>query len=155
MAARADIRVSVPLGGPGRSYGYDRAGYRDDNGWRGGYGDQDGRGQGWHNQGDSQRHAVRNCMRAAQFEASRYTRGRAEVTDIRDVRETRFGYEVRGRVEVNRFGGHDWNNRSWNDRGWGQRDWNGPMRFRDSGSFKCKVEGGRIVDLDLDGIGRL
>ena len=106
---------------------------------------------GWHgdrdhdqNDRDSSRRAIERCTARAENQASRYTRGRANVTDIRNVRETRHGYEVRGRIAVNARNG------GWNGRGWGSDG-----RYRDTGSFTCKFESGRVVDLDIDGIGRL
>ena len=102
-----------------------------------------GFGGGWRG-GDNPHMAINRCSRAAEHQAGRYVRGFANVTDIRDVRETRHGYEVRGRIAVNvRNGG-------WNGRGWGSDG-----RYRDTGSFTCKFESGRVVDLDINGIGRL
>ena len=39
-------------------------------------------------------------------------------------------------------------------KGWGgdYRGWNDNLRGYDSGSFKCKVEYGRVVDIDYSGI---
>jgi hypothetical protein len=131
-----------------RDYGYNRAGYDNDRGdWRG------DRGHGYGGRGNS-RGAVERCVRAAEQAAGRHSYGRADVTDVRDIRETRYGFEVRGRIAVNAMG------RSWRQgdnrygRGWGgdYRGWNDNMRGYDSGSFKCKVERGRIVDLDFSGI---
>jgi hypothetical protein len=102
---------------------------------------------GWYRGGwrdDSPRRAVAMCKHVAEREASRRAYGRADVTDIRDVRETRWGYEVRGRITVNswRDSGH------WNRDRWDRYD----RRVYDDGSFKCRVENGRIADLDIDGI---
>ena len=119
-------------------YGYDRGyGYRNDNAWRG-----------------SPRRAVEQCVYAAERNAARYSYGRADVTDVRDIRETRYGYEVRGRIAVN-SNGRDWRRGDGNyGRGWGgdYRGWNDNLRGYDSGSFKCRIERGRIVDLDYNGI---
>lgn len=107
----------------------------------------------WDNRGDPRR-AIEQCVRAAERNASRYSYGRADVTDVRDVRSTSRGYEVRGRVAVNATG-RDWRDgdrvygRGWND---DYRGWNNSLRGYDSGSFRCKVEYGRIVDLDYSGI---
>ena len=69
--------------------------------------------------------------------------------------------EVRGRVAVRYSGGHHrigWDgNRGRNDRfGYASNgyDRNGRDRY-DTGSFKCRVESGRIVGLDFSGIDRL
>lgn len=131
-------------GYPG-DYGYDRAGYGDN--YRG------HNGNGYDRYRENPRQAVEQCVYAAE----RYASGRgmrADVTDIRQVKDTRYGFEVKGRIAVNGKG------RSWNrgdsnyGQGWGgdYRGWNSSMRGYDSGSFKCKFERGRIVDLDIDGI---
>jgi hypothetical protein len=119
-------------------YRYDRAGYRD--GYRGGRGDPQA--------------AVERCVRTAESQASRYSYGRADVTDVRGIKRTSRGYEVRGRIAVNSSG------RDWRDgdrtygRGWNgdYRGWNDSYRGYDSGSFKCKVEYGRVTDIDFSGI---
>lgn len=119
-------------------YGYDRGyGYRNDNAWRG-----------------SPRRAVEQCVYAAERNAARYSYGRADVTDVRDIRETRYGYEVRGRIAVN-SNGRDWRRGDgYYGRGWGgdYRGWNDNLRGFGSGSFKCRIERDRIVDLDYKGI---
>lgn len=76
------------------------------------------------------------------------------MTDIRDIRQTRYGYEVRGRIAVN-GNGRDWRRGDSNyGRGWGgdYRGWNDGLRGYDSGSFRCQIERGRIVDIDYSGI---
>jgi hypothetical protein len=129
--------------GYSRDYRYDRAGYGGDyrydrdRGWRG-----------------SPRRAIEQCVYAAERNASRYSYGRADVTDIRQVRETRNGYEVRGRIAVNSMG-RDWRRGDGHyGRGWGgdYRGWNASLRGYDAGSFKCKIERGRVVDIDFSGI---
>lgn len=129
-----------------RDYRYDRAGY----GWNNGYDDYN-RGSYY---GGNPRQAVEQCVYAAERSAGRYSYGRADVTDIRQVRNTRYGFEVKGRIAVNQ------SNRGWRSgdgyygRGWGgdYRGWNNNLRGYDSGSFECKFERGRVVDLDFDGI---
>jgi hypothetical protein len=93
-------------------YRYDRAGYRDRYGQRAG-----------------SRQAVQQCVRATERRASRYSYGRADVTEIRRVRETRRGYEVRGRVVVDSH-----------------------RRGYDRGKFTCKIRYGRVADIDFSGI---
>ena len=102
-----------------------------------------GYGHGWNR--DNSRHAVAACSRVAERQISRNTYGRARVTDIRDVRDTRWGYEVRGRVAVSS------RDRGWNDRGYGH-GWRDNDRRHDTGSFTCRVERGRVAYLDIDGI---
>ncbi|HQS98308.1 MAG: hypothetical protein B7X90_02230 [Novosphingobium sp. 17-62-19] len=127
---------------------YDRIGYGG-NDWRG----RDGWNDGRFGRIDP-RAAVAQCVQAAERNAGRVSYGRADVTDVRDVRNTRYGYEVRGRIAVNSRG------RDWRDgdarygRGWNNdyRGWNTSLRGYDSGSFKCRIERGRIVHLDYSGI---
>lgn len=119
----------------GRYYGNDRN-YR-------GY-----RGNAYASRGNP-RAAVEQCVNAARSDARRYGYRYAQVTDIRDVDDTRYGWKVKGRMVVDgnysggrydRYGYRDRNNRyqRWND--------------RDSGSFTCHVERGRVSDLDFSGI---
>ena len=136
------------------------------------YGRNYGRNSGY---GGNPRQAVEQCVNAAERYAS--SRGlRANVTDIREVKDTRYGYQVRGNISVqgggNRgwqgggynngygqnYGNQDWNNRGYDNRGYdnrGYNDRNYDNRGYDSGSFKCKYERGQIADLDFGGIGGL
>jgi hypothetical protein len=95
---------------------------------------------GWRS--DNPHRAIEMCSRVAEREVGRNTYGRARVTDIRDVRETRWGFEVHGRIAVKSpgrwGGGYRGDYRSWHS--------------VDGGSFKCRIENGRIADLDIDGI---
>ncbi|MDE2435421.1 MAG: hypothetical protein KGM49_04080 [Sphingomonadales bacterium] len=129
-------------------YSYDRAGYGN---WNSGYYGNNDRNAYWRG---NPRQAVEQCVNSVEQSAGRYSYGRADVTDIRDVRDTRYGFEVRGRVAVNRMG-RDWRSGDgYYGRGWGgdYRGWNNNLRGYDSGSFKCKVERGRVVNLDFSGI---
>lgn len=143
----AAVASAASKGNRDYDYRYDRAGYGDryDNGY--GY----DRGYGWRG---SPRRAVEQCVFAAERSASRYSYGRADVTDIRSVRDTRYGWEIRGRLAVNSLG-RDWRHGDGRyGRGWGgdYRGWNDGLRGYDSGSFKCRIERGRVVDLDFSGI---
>lgn len=117
----------------GRGYGYDRSGYGRDN----------------------PRQAIEQCVNAAERTANRRSwGGRADVTDIRSVRETRDGYEVRGRIAVNTRG-RDWNRNDGNyGRGWNNdyRGWNNNLRGYDSGTFTCKTDRGQVSKLKISGI---
>lgn len=121
-------------------YRYDRAGYGN---------------QGDVRYGGDPRQAVQQCVAAAEQNANRSSwGGRADVTDIRDVRQNRSGYEVRGRIAVNT------QNRAWSrgdanyGRGWNgdYAGWNSNLRGYDSGTFSCQVRGGRVANLDYNGI---
>lgn len=104
--------------GYGRDYRYNRSGY----GNYGAYGRHGSRG------------AVEDCVRAAERDATRYTRGRADVTQVTRVERKRDGYNVRGRIAV-QDRGHRWNRGGY-----------------DTGRFTCKVRYGRIADIDYSGI---
>ncbi len=149
--------------GYSNDYNYGRAGYdghQRGDGWDndrgygnrydwGGYGNRYDRG-GYGNP----RQAVEMCVNVAERTASRYSHGRANVTDVRDIDRNDRGYTVRGRIAVN-SAGRDWRNGdSRYGRGWGgdYRGYNDSMRGYDSGSFKCRVEYGRVVDVDFSGL---
>lgn len=139
-------------------YRYDRAGYDGYNNRYGGqYGGQNSyynNGRGW---GGNPRQAVEMCVRKAERRASRYSDGNADVTHIQNVRRTGWGYEVRGRITLN-SGDRGWGNGDSDyGNGWGgnSRGWNSNHRGYDSGTFNCRVERGRVVDIDFDGIDRL
>lgn len=140
-----------------RDYRYDRAGYGDYGRDNGRYDNRGYDNRGYDNRGGyggSPRRAVEQCIAMAERQAGRYSYGRADVTDIRSVRETRNGFEIRGRIAVNSQG-RDWRrgDREYGN-GWGNdhRGWNNNLRGYDSGSFKCKFERGRVVDIDYSGI---
>lgn len=87
------------------------------------------------------RTAVDQCVRAAERGASRFN---GDVTDVRNVRQTRNGYEVRGRIAVKTFQGQ-WRGRGQYGNGWGNdmRGWNNNLRGYDAGTFTCTYERGR------------
>lgn len=129
----------------GRYNDYPKGDYRHDSA---GYEGREGYGYR-----DNPRAAVEQCVRTAErYAAQRY--GRADVTDIRQIRGTRYGLEVRGRIAV-KTQNRDWRRGDGNyGQGWGgdYRGYDNSMRGYDSGSFSCKIERGRVVDLDIDGI---
>ena len=142
------IAAIAATAGNDRGYGdynYDRAGYD--------RGNRYDRGNGYNRAGNPQA-AIAQCVATAEQAAGRYSYGRAKVTDIRDVDRNDRGYTVKGRIAVYAQG------RNWRGgdprygNGWGgdYRGWNDGMRGYDSGSFKCKVEYGRVVDLDFSGV---
>jgi len=81
----------------------------------------------------SQRQAVNQCVRAAENGAT--YRGRANVTDIRDVDRTRNGYRIKGNILVEQ------------NRGRYQRN-----RYSDKGKFTCYVDGNRVSDVQFSGL---
>lgn len=101
------------------------------------------------------RQAVEQCVRATERYAARYSYGgRADVTDVRDIDRNRRGYTVKGRVAVNTSNrgyryGDPYYGRGWNN---DYRGWNDNLRGYDAGSFKCRIEYGRVTDIDIDGI---
>ncbi len=108
-----------------------------------------GHNGGWNNGGNS-RQAINACSRVAERSAERNGYRRATVSDIRDVRDTRRGFEVRGRLNVSaQHGGWRDGGRHWDDRGYNNY---GNRYGRDRGAFTCRFERGRVVALDIDGI---
>lgn len=129
-------------------YDYNRDGY-----------DYNRSGYNYNNNGGG-RAAVSQCVSAVETWSSRYSR--SNVTEIRDIQRTRYGYKVTGKLVVqdgwrgqNRGQGrYDQDNRYDNDRygnngnGYGQ----GYGRGYDKGRFTCFVERGRVVDIDYRGL---
>lgn len=100
---------------------------------RGGYNDYYGRG--------NPRAAVEQCVRAAERNAMRSGYRYANVTEIGKVDDTRYGWRVRGRIEVQ------------TTRGYGDRyDRYSRGRHSDSGRFACDFSRGQVVDLDYSGV---
>ncbi len=115
---------------------------------RGYYGGRYYGNQGYYDRAGSSRQAVEQCVRAAQYNANRYSYGgQARVTDIRDIDRKSDGYLVKGRIAVNT------RNADWR-RGWGNdwRGWDNRYNGYDAGTFKCRVRYGQVVDLDYSGI---
>jgi hypothetical protein len=82
------------------------------------------------------RGAVERCVRAAENQARRFGGYRyADVTDVRDLDRTRFGFRIQGRIEV----------------GDGGR-WGGRGRGFDRGRFTCRLDGRGAPLIDFDGI---
>lgn len=76
------------------------------------------------------RAAVERCVRAAERDARRGGYRYANVTQIRDVDSTRYGWRVKGRIDVQ-----------------GARGYRG-----DSGKFTCDLSRGRVVDVDFSSV---
>jgi len=111
-----------------------------------------GHNRGW-GQGGGVRQAVNACSMVAERTALRRGYDHANVSDVRDVRNTRWGFEVRGRINVHERGGlNDGYRNGWRGNDWRGNDWRGGGNFRDTGTFSCRVERGRVVAMDIDGI---
>lgn len=145
--------VAGAIGNNGDRYGTYGSPYDDRYGDR--YNDRYGNYDryGYRNAGNP-RQAVEQCVRTAEQSASRHSYGRADVTDVRDIDRNNRGYTVRGRIAVNSQGRGYRNGDPRYGRGWDNdyRGWNDNLRGYDAGSFKCRVEYGRVVDLDFSGI---
>jgi hypothetical protein len=118
---------------------YDRDGY---DYRRGGYDNNH-----YNNRNGGSRAAINRCVRQVENWASRYSR--ADVTQIRDIDRTRYGYRVQGNLVVqdgwrgrdyDRYDRYDRDNRYGYNRGY------------DRGRFTCYVERGRVVDIDYKGL---
>jgi len=118
----------------GDRYDYDRAGYGNANRYGGG------------------RAAVNQCVNGVERWASRYSR--SDVTQIRDIERTRYGYRVKGNLVVQ--DGWRGNNRGYDRYDRYDRDGysGGYGRGYDKGRFTCYVERGRVVDIDYSGLDR-
>ncbi len=143
--------IAAVLASSSKNRGYDDRRYNDRN-YRGrDYRDRDYRGGNNYRRGVGQRRAIEKCVNRAERRAIRLGARRADVTDIRDVERTRYGWKIKGRIAVqSRYSrgnrGHGWDN-----------DYRGYNRSRhagyDSGKFTCKVDyNGRINDLDFRGV---
>ena len=101
--------------------------------------DRDYRSDRWDRGGNGfnggARGAVERCVRAAENQARRFGGYRyADVTDVRDLDRTRFGFRVEGRIEVQ-----------------GNGRWGGGRDF-DRGRFTCRLDGRGAPFVTFDGI---
>ncbi|MBL0925163.1 MAG: hypothetical protein IBJ12_11950 [Sphingomonadaceae bacterium] len=113
-------------------YGYDRSRY-----------DYDRAGYGYNYRHGGSRAAVNQCVNSVERWAGRYSR--SDVTQIRDIERTRYGYRVKGNVIVR----DDWRGRNSAYDRYDRYD-----RGYDRGRFTCYVERGRVVDIDYSGLDR-
>lgn len=147
-------RTTNRYGYPSNGYDYnDSSRYNDRDGYNDRYDYNNGNDRYGYRNGNP-REAVEQCVATAENQASRYSYGRADVTDIRGVDRNSRGYTVRGRIAVNGQG-RDWRSGDSNyGNGWNNdyRGWNNNLRGYDSGSFRCRVEYGRVVDINFDGL---
>ena len=111
-------------------YRYRDRRYRDRHYDRGYRGDR----RGYHNNRYNGRRAVERCVRVAERQARRFGGYRfADVTQIRDVDRTRYGFRVKGRIQVE------------GNRGYRGRDF-------DRGRFTCWFDGRGRPQVDFRGI---
>lgn len=66
------------------------------------------------------------------------------MVDINRVRDTRRGWNITGRIEVDGARGYRDQRRGYDRRGYNRRG--------DSGRFSCEIRRGRVVDIDYRGI---
>jgi len=81
---------------------------------------------------DGSRKAIRKCIRRAENKASHF--GYADVTDIRNIKRTRYGYRVKGNILVTKGRGYN--------------------RYSDKGRFTCYIDSGRVSEVRLRGLGK-
>ncbi|MEL7707607.1 hypothetical protein AAG593_04070 [Citromicrobium bathyomarinum] len=90
------------------------------------------------------RRAINKCVRVAENQARRAGYRYANVVDINRVRDTRRGWNITGRIEVDGARGYRDQRRGYDRRGYNRRG--------DSGRFSCEIRRGRVVDIDYRGI---
>lgn len=100
------------------------------------------------------RAAVEQCVNAARVDAQRRGYGYAQVTDIRDVDDTRYGWRVKGRLTVDgaryNSGYGRYNNGYYSNSRYDRRY---ESRYgRDDGSFTCYIDRGRVSRMNYSGI---
>lgn len=99
------------------------------------------------------RAAVEQCVSAARQDARSRGYRYAEVTQVRDVDDTRYGWKVKGNLRVDgsrgyydRGYGYDYGRYDFGryDRSYGYR--------QDAGGFTCWIDRGRVAKMDYSGI---
>tara|TARA_B100000678_G_scaffold245674_1_gene218194 strand:- start:2501 stop:3031 length:531 start_codon:yes stop_codon:yes gene_type:complete len=93
------------------------------------------------------RSAINQCVRAANNDARRSGYRYAQVVDINRVNDTRRGWNISGRIEVDGQRGYR-DQRRGNGNRYDRRGYN----RGDSGRFSCQIRQGRVVDMDYSGI---
>lgn len=149
IGAKEIIAGAVVLGGLAAILGngdrYDDRRYRDRRYDDRRYRDRRYRGDRYQRRGNPRR-AVERCVRAAERDARRYGYRYADVTQIRDVDDTRYGWRVKGRMVVDGARGYRGYDR------YDRRDYRRGYNRSDSGRFTCYIERGRVTDIDFSGI---
>lgn len=123
--------------GRGNDYRYDERYYRNGN-----YGYYNG----------NPRVAVEQCVNAANRDARSRGYRYAQVTQVRDVNDTNYGWKIKGNLVVDgNRGGYGYNDRYYNDRRYYNNNRYGYQR-QDAGSFTCWIDRGRVSRMDYSGI---
>lgn len=103
------------------------------------------------------RAAVEQCVNAANRDARSRGYRYAQVTQVRDVNDTNYGWKIKGNLQVD-------GNRGYYDRNYDSRRYNsgyyGNGRYdndrrgyqQDAGSFTCWIDRGRVSRMDYSGI---
>ena len=101
------------------------------------------------------RAAISRCVNAVETRANRYAR--SDVTEIRKIDRTRYGYRVSGKLVVqdgwrgqDRYDRYDRDDRYERNDSYGYGG--GYERGYDKGRFTCYVERGRVVDIEYRGL---
>ena len=155
------IAGAVILGGLAAVLSAGKSGrYRD--GYNSDYNDG---GYSYNTDSGSSRAAINQCVNSVENQSGRY--GGSNVTQIRSIERTRYGYRVEGNLDGqngsrgndrynqnDRYGQdyrYDQRNRyDHNDR-YNRNDYgNGNYRGYDGGQFTCYVERGRVIDIDYN-----
>lgn len=130
--------IASAAGGDRDDYRYRDRNYGYNNNYNG-YGDR------WQARGNP-RSAVERCISAVERDARRAGYRFADVTQIRDVDDTRYGWRVRGNLVVDDSRG----NRGWG--GYNRYDRRWDNNRTDSGRFDCRIERGRVSHLNYSGV---
>ena len=146
ISAGEIIAGAVVLGGLAAVLSSGNKGRNDRRGYDDRY-DDNRAGYGYDIRNGSGRAAINQCVASVERWANGYSR--SDVTQVRSIERTRFGYRVTGNVVVQDGGrGRYENNHYGNDRFGG----NAYQRGYDKGRFTCFVERGRVVDINYRGL---
>ena len=164
ISTREVIAGAVILGGLAAVLSAGKKGRYQD-GYDGAYYD----GYSYNTNNGSSRAAINQCINQVENRSGRY--GGSNVTQIRSIERTRYGYRVQGLLDgQNDYSGNDrynQNDRYGQDYRYDQRNrydqndhydrngyGNGYNRGYDGGQFTCYVERGRVIDIDYNGSNR-
>ena len=104
------------------------------------------------------RAAVEQCVSAANRDAQRRGYRYAQVTQVRDVNDTNYGWKIKGNLQVEGSRGY-YDRGGYNDRGYYNNSrydsrYNDRYGYNraDAGSFTCWIDRGRVSRMDYSGI---